>query len=76
MMLVLLTTIDLLEVELSSRAQEEEEKRRQKNANVALASFTSTGSGKGSNKPICRDFSHRTTAVPRVDSAHSNTQAL
>ena len=53
----LLTTIDLLEVELSSRAQEEEEeRRRQKNANVAVASFTSTGSGKGSNKPICRDF--------------------
>ena len=55
----LLTTIDLLEVELSSRApEEEEERRRQKNANVAVASFTSTGSGygKGSNKPICRDF--------------------
>ena len=53
----LLTTIDLLEVELSSRALEgEEERRRQKNANVAIASFTSTGSGKGSNKPICRDF--------------------
>ena len=52
----LLTTIDLFEVELSSRAQEEEEgRRRQKNANVAVASFTSTSSGKGS-KPTCRDF--------------------
>ena len=53
----LLTFIDLLEVELSSREQEEEdERRRQKNANVAVASFTSAASGKGSTKPICRDF--------------------
>ena len=55
----LLTTIDLLEVELSSRAlEEEEERRRHKAAGVAVASFTSTGSGsgKGSTKPICRDF--------------------
>ena len=54
----LLTTIDLLEVELASRAQEdEEEKRKQKNANVAVASFTSsTGSTKTSTKPICRNF--------------------
>ena len=53
----LLTTIDLLEVELASRAQEEEEERRkQKNANVAIASFTSTGSAKTSTKPICRNF--------------------
>ena len=54
-----LTTIDLLEVELSSRAlEEEEERRRHKAAGVAAASFTSTGSGsgKGSTKPICRDF--------------------
>ena len=36
----LLTTIDLLEVELASLAQEEEEERqKQKNANVAVASF-------------------------------------
>ena len=55
----LLTTIDLLEVELSSRAlEEEDERRRHKAAGVAVASFTSTGSGsgKGSTKPICRDF--------------------
>ena len=54
----LLTTIDLLEVELASRAQEdEEERRKQKNANVAVASFTSsTGSTKTSTKPVCRNF--------------------
>ena len=50
----LLTTIDLLEVELASGAQEEEERRKQKNANVAVASFTSTGSAK--TKLICRNF--------------------
>ena len=53
----LLTTIDFLEVELSSRTQEEEEERRkQKNANVAIASFTSAGATKTSTKPICRNF--------------------
>ena len=45
---LLITTIDLLEVELSSRAlEEEEERRRHKAAGVAVASFTSTGSGSG-----------------------------
>ena len=47
----LLTTVDLLEVELASRAQEdEEERRKQKGANMASASY------KGKPKPICRDF--------------------
>ena len=55
----LLTTVDLLEVELASRAQEdEEERRKQKSANTAIASasFTQKGHGKGKPKPICRDF--------------------
>ena len=55
----LLTTVDLLEVELASRAQEdEEERRKQKSANTAIASasFTQKGNGKVKPKPICRDF--------------------
>ena len=53
--------MDLLEIELSTRAQEdEEEKRKQKSAGVAIAAFTSaqkgSGKGKSSQKPICRDF--------------------
>ena len=57
MMLTLLTTVDLLEVELASRAQEdEEERRKQKGANVATSSYTQKGGGKGKPKPICRDF--------------------
>ena len=47
----------LLEVELSSRAQEdEEERRKQKGANTASASHAQKGGGKGKPKPICRDF--------------------
>ena len=54
-------TMDLLEIELSTRAQEdEEEKRKQKSAGVAIAAFTSAQKGSGktktSQKPICRDF--------------------
>ena len=54
-------TVDLLEIELSTRAQEdEEEKRKQKSAGVAIAAFTSAQKGSGktkpSQKPICRDF--------------------
>ena len=53
----LLTTVDLLEVELSGRAQEdEEERRKQKGANTASASHAQKGGGKGKPKPICRDF--------------------
>ena len=53
----LLTTVDLLEVELSGRAQEdEEERRKQKGANTASASLVHKGGGKGKPKPICRDF--------------------
>ena len=53
----LVTTVDLLEVELSSRAQEdEEERRKQKGANTASASHAQKGGGKGKPKPICRDF--------------------
>ena len=53
----LLTTVDLLEVELASRAQEdEEERRKQRGANMASASYTQKGGGKGKPKPICRDF--------------------
>ena len=53
--------MDLLEIELSTRAQEdEEEKRKQKSAGVAIAAFTSAQKGSGktkpSQKPICRDF--------------------
>ena len=48
-----LQTLDLIEIELSSRAHEdEEEKRKQKSAGVAIASFT-----QGSKpKPLCRDY--------------------
>ena len=54
-------TVDLLEIELSTRAQEDkEEKRKQKSAGVAIAAFTSAQKGSGktksSQKPICRDF--------------------
>ena len=49
--------MDLLEIELSTRAQE---KRKQKSAGVAIAAFTSAQKGSGktkpSQKPICRDF--------------------
>ena len=48
-----LQTLDLIEIELSSRAHEdEEEKRKQKSAGVAIASLT-----QGSKpKPLCRDY--------------------
>ena len=48
-----LQTLDLIEIEFSSRAhQDEEEKRKQKSAGVAIASFT-----QGSKpKPLCRDY--------------------
>ena len=48
-----LQTLDLIEIELSSRAHEdEEEKRKQKSAGVAIASLH-----QGSKpKPLCRDY--------------------
>ena len=48
-----LQTLDLIEIELSSRAHEdEEEKRRQKSAGIAVASLT-----QGSKpKPLCRGY--------------------
>ena len=48
----LLTTVDLLEVELASRAQEdEEERRKQKSANTAIASASFTQKWNGKGKP-------------------------
>ena len=44
--------LDLLEIELSSRAHEdEEEKRRQKSANVAIGASAAAGKGSGKSKP-------------------------
>ena len=55
----LLTTVDLLEVELAGRAQEDQEERhKQKTANtdIASTSFTQKGTGKSKPKAMCRDF--------------------
>ena len=74
----LLTTVDLLEVELASRAQEdEEERRKQKSANTAIASvsFTQKGNGKGKPKPICTDFM-TDTGCQKEDSVFTNTPTL
>ena len=56
-----LAMLDLLEIELSSRAHEDdEEKRRQKSANVAIAASAAAGKGSGkgkhTTKPTCRDY--------------------
>ena len=62
----LLTTVDLLEVELASRAQEdEEERRKQKSAGTAIASvsFTQNGNGKGKPKPFRRGRDKVTVAL-------------
>ena len=56
-----LAMLDLLEIELSSRAHEDdEEKRRQNSANVAIAASVAAGKGSGkgkpTTKPTCRDY--------------------
>ena len=56
-----LAMLDLLEIDLSSRAHEDdEEKRRQKSANVAIAASAAAGKGSGkgksTTKPTCRDY--------------------
>ena len=56
-----LAMLDLLEIELSSRAHEDdEEKRCQKSANVAIAASAAAGKGSGkgkpTTKPTCRDY--------------------
>ena len=56
-----LAMLDLLEIELSSRAHEDEEdKRRQKSANVGIAASAAAGKGSGkgksTTKPTCKDY--------------------
>ena len=56
-----LAMLDLLKIELSSRAHEDdEEKRRQKSANIAIAASAAAGKGSGkgksTTKPTCRDY--------------------
>ena len=49
-------TVNLLEIEMASRAHEDdEEKRKQKNTSLAMAVFTQKGSGKDKQKSVCRD---------------------
>ena len=58
-----LAMLDLLDIELSSRAREdEEEKRRQKSASVATTS-AATGKGSGKSKPATT----KPTCIPRMD---------
>ena len=56
-----LAMLDLLEIELSSRAHEDEEERRHpKSADVAIAASAAVGKGSGKSKPTtkpaCRDY--------------------
>ena len=59
---IFLAMLDLLEIELSSRAHEdEEEKKCQKSGNIAITASVAAGKGSGKSrpattKPTCRDY--------------------